>query len=222
MTARLQTIAAGLGAIAIAVLGAADTFAQDGNMAHAHMGHVMESWKDTPDKAGLLPTAEAEAEIAAQHAGLAAQKPDDLGWMQTHTAHVLHAVDPEAVAGGPGKGYGLIKALGGAAQHTALAAKADGASDAVKAHSEHVRTSLKNAEDWAERIEKLAGKVADAKTADAAAEHVSKIETRTGWILEGRDKDGDGAITWQTGEGGLAQARQHMGFMYEAEGLSMK
>jgi hypothetical protein len=37
------------------------------NMAHAHMGHVLASWQEAPDQMGLLPTAQAEAEVAAQH-----------------------------------------------------------------------------------------------------------------------------------------------------------
>ena len=38
-------------------------------------------------------------------------------------------------------------------------------------------------------------------------------------MLDGMDADGDGEITWQEGEGGLAQAAQHMQFMKEGEGL---
>ncbi len=45
------------------------------NMAHAHMGHVLTGWKDTPDKKGLLPTAMAEAAIAKTHVGLALKQP---------------------------------------------------------------------------------------------------------------------------------------------------
>ena len=52
--------------------------------AHTHMGHVTSGWKDTPDQQGLLPTAIAETNIAAQHAGFAAGKPTDLAWMKTH------------------------------------------------------------------------------------------------------------------------------------------
>jgi len=222
MSRRFHNPAIALGALAAAVLTVDAAPAQDANMAHAHMGHVMESWKDTPKEAGLLPTAEAEAEIAAQHAGLAGQKPDNLDWMQTHTKHVLHALDPSAVSGGPGKGYGLIAALKGARNHTGLAAKTDGASKAVKAHSRHVRTALANTAGWAEQLRSLARKVGEADAAGAAAGHVAKIEKIIGWIRTGRDANGDGEVTWRQGEGGIAQARKHMELMYEAEGLAME
>ena len=45
------------------------------NVAHAHIGHVMTKWSDTPKQWGFLPTALMEAKIAAQHAGFAASKP---------------------------------------------------------------------------------------------------------------------------------------------------
>src|SRR5690606_41520021 len=45
------------------------------NMSHVHMGHVLTSWQDTPDQMGFLPTAQAVAEVAAQHAVFAASMP---------------------------------------------------------------------------------------------------------------------------------------------------
>jgi hypothetical protein len=31
--------------------------------------------------------------------------------------------------------------------------------------------------------------------------------------LNGRDANGDGKISWQEGEGGIAQMKQHLGFV---------
>ena len=78
-------------------------------------------WRDTPDQVGLLVAAQMEAEVAAQHAGLAAGS-GDLAGIQRHIVHVLHAIDPTTSERGPGKGYGLIRAASGAAQHIELAA----------------------------------------------------------------------------------------------------
>ena len=50
--------------------------------AHRHIGHVGDSFSGTPDDAGLLATAQAEAEVAAQHAGLAAGS-DDLAGIES-------------------------------------------------------------------------------------------------------------------------------------------
>jgi hypothetical protein len=65
-------------------------------MSHVHMGHVLTAWQDRREQRRLLPTAQAEAEVAARRAGFAASKPEDLAWMQMHVRHVMHAVDPSA------------------------------------------------------------------------------------------------------------------------------
>ena len=102
------------------VLGALGVFAfsteATDQAAHAHMGHTADGWGDTPEGAGLLPTAVVEAGIAAQHAALAAGA-GDLAGMKRHIAHVLNAIDPTVEASGPGKGYGVVKAAKGAATH---------------------------------------------------------------------------------------------------------
>ncbi|HSA80913.1 MAG TPA: hypothetical protein VLE23_08815 [Geminicoccaceae bacterium] len=196
------------------------TPARDANMAHAHMGHVLTSWQDTPDQAGLLPTAVAEADVAVQHAGFAASRPDDLDWMKLHVVHVVHAVDPAAEPAGPGLGYGVEQAAAGVAKHVGFAAESEGASDNVKLHAEHVATSAENVVQWSERIVDLGAAVEAATSAQAAAPIVAEIETLTIAVRNGTDANGDGQVTWQAGEGGLAQAEQHMEFMRQGEGLS--
>ena len=188
------------------------------NMSHVHMGHVSKSWADTPGKAGLLPTAVAEAKIAAFHAGLAAKKPGDLKWMKTHTRHVIHAVDASKIAKGPGKGYGVVKAASGAAKHITIAAKQKDASKNVKVHAVHVATSAQNTVVRAKQILALADKVLAAKSAMEAAPLTKKIATLANQLQAGFDANGDGKITWEKGEGGLGEATKHMGIMYKLEG----
>ena len=191
----------------------------DTNEAHVHIGHVMTGWTDTPEKRGLLPTAIAEAKVAAQHAGFAASKPADLAWMKTHIGHVLHAVDPSVEPKGPGLGYGVIKAAGGAAKHVGFAAKSEGASKNVKTHAVHVDTSAKNVVTWGKLIVRLGKKVKAAKTAGQAAPMVKKIEQLATRLAAGEDVNGDGKITWHASEGGLKEAEKHMGFMMKGEYL---
>jgi hypothetical protein len=190
------------------------------SMAHAHMGHVSQSWGDTPNKAGLLQTAVAEARIAHQHAGFAAKKPDDLGWMKLHTTHVMHALEPSSMAKGPGLGYGLIKAANGAAKHITLAADSKDASANVKAHAVHVATSAGNGSDWSNEVMTLAKQVESANSAAEAAPKVAQIAALTQRIIDGFDANGDGQITWVKGEGGLMEADKHMGIMYRGEELT--
>src|SRR6478735_4353417 len=90
------------------------------NPAHTHIGHVMTTWKDTPNMMGFLPAAVADAKVAAAHAALAAKSPDNLDAMKMHAGHVLNALDPTVVAKGPGSGYGVKKAAAGALQHVGL------------------------------------------------------------------------------------------------------
>lgn len=190
------------------------------NMSHVHMGHVLTAWQDTPDQMGLLPTAQAEAEVAAQHAGFAASSPEDLDSMKLHVGHVLHAVDPSVEPQGPGLGYGVHQAAQGVAQHVRFAADSEDASDNVKLHATHVETSAGNVVVWSERIVELGQQVQTASSAEEAAPLVAEIETLTQAILAGTDANGDGTVSWEANEGGLAQAAQHMQFMQEGEGMA--
>ena len=193
--------------------------AEQGGAAHTHIGHVADGWRDTPEGQGLLPTAVAEARIAAQHAGLAAGNTGDLDSMKRHTGHVLHAVDPSAVEDGPGLGYGVKQAAEGAAKHIEAAATADGASQAVTTHATHVATSARNTVSRADEIVALAGRINAATLATQAAPLVGELNTLAQQLIDGSDANDDGRVGWQQGEGGLAQAEQHLGLMKKAEGL---
>lgn len=202
----------------VAVQAAVDK-AKAKNMAQVHMGHVMDGWKDTPNGKGLLPTAIAEADIAAKHAGFAGKKSGDIGWMKTHIRHVLHAVDPSVEPKGPGLGYGTAKAAAGAKKHIDFAAGSPGASKNVKAHRTHVATSLDNSTARVTEIVKLCQEMLAANSPATAAAHVNKVKILVGQLLEGVDANGDGKISWKKGEGGLKEAAKHMGFMKKGEGM---
>jgi len=192
----------------------------DTNMSHVHMGHVLTSWQDTPDQRGFRPTAQAEAEVAAQHAGFAASRPEDLDWMKLHAGHVVHALDPSVEAERPGLGYGVRQATQGVAQHVRFAADSEDASDNVKLHAMHVETSAGNVVAWSDRVAELGQQVQAASSAADAAPLVAEMETLTQAILAGTDANGDGTVSWDENEGGLAQAAQHMQFMQEGEGMA--
>ena len=220
--AMIRTMAIGMAALVAACAGSDQRTGSetDTNMAHVHIGHVVTAWQDTPDQMGLLPTAQAEAEVAAQHAGFAASRPDDLDWMKLHVGHVLHAIDPSVEPQGPGLGYGVHRAAQGVAQHVRFAADSEGASDNVKLHATHVETSAGDVVAWSEQVVELGQEVQATSSAAEAAPLVAKIETLTQAILAGTDADGDGTASWEQGEGGLAQAAQHMQFMQEGEGMA--
>ena len=206
-------------AMATAILaGIAPNEATAQGAAHRHIGHVADMFNGTPDNIGLLPAAQAEAEVAAQHAGLAAGSAD-LAGIQRHTTHVLHAIDASTAERGPGKGYGLIRAASGCVQHIGMAGESDDASGAVKTHSTHVQTSCRNVVTWAEAIKEKAAAIATATDLASAKEMAQEIGRLTKAILAGTDADGNGRVSWGEGEGGLDQAATHLRLMKEAEGL---
>lgn len=181
--------------------------------ANPHVGHVAEGFRGTPNGQGLLPTAIAEAEVAAQHAALAARDLEDLNGMKRHAGHVLHAVDPAEGSSGPGAGYGVKRAAEGVAQHIELAARADGASDAVKTHATHIATSARNTAQRAEQIAELARQIEDASETTEAADAVREMNELAQALVAGVDANGDGRVGWQEGEGGLQQAQTHLGLL---------
>ncbi len=192
--------------------------AQDGP-GHNHIGHVGDGFRGTPDGMGLLPTAIAEAQVAAQHAGFAARDLSDLDGMKRHVGHVLNALDPAQVENGPGLGYGVLPAVTGAVLHIELAAAADGASDGVKTHSGHVATSSRNTAERAERAIALAQSIMEATSAADAAPMMEDLLGLSQQLLSGIDANGDGRVGWQAGEGGLEQAETHLNLMKRGEGI---
>ncbi len=214
------TIAAALLLSACSGYTAADSATKAPNMAHVHMGHVLTSWKDTPDKKGLLPTAMAEVDIAKTHVGLALKQPNNLKWLKLHTGHVLNAVDPSVEPKGPGLGYGVMKATAGTAKHINFAAGSKGASGNVKTHAQHVATSAENTVGWAKQIVALGQQVKASTSAADAVAKVRQIDKLVAQLADGTDANGDGKVTWIKGEGGLGQSLFHMGLMSKGEGLA--
>lgn len=214
----------GLAALAAAMGGAAiaaqeKPAAPAANPVHNHIGHVMTQWKDTPGSQGFLPTAIADAKVAATHAGYMQKSPDNLDSIKLHAGHVLNALDPSLEAKGPGSGYGVKRAAAGAAQHIQLAAKTEGASKGVQTHAGHVTASLADVTQWTDAAIATAQKIRAATSASEAAPLVAELVAQTTQISNGVDANKDGTIGWQTGEGGLAQANQHMMLMMKGEGL---
>jgi hypothetical protein len=181
--------------------------------AGTHIGHVMNSFGDTPDRMGLLPVALAEARIAAQHAALAGRTPTNLEAMKLHAGHVIHAVDPTVVVMGPGRGYGVKRAAMGVASHIELAARADGAPPAVVTHSVHVATSARNTMQRADSLVAIAQRVRASSSAAEAADLVSQMVSLADQLIAGVDANADGRITWAEKEGGLQHAEEHVGLM---------
>jgi hypothetical protein len=188
------------------------------NQALAHIGHILDAWLDTPGRWGLLPTAERDADVARRHAALAISAPDDLAAIQTHIRHVLNAIDPAVENKGPGTGYGLIRAAAAISAHATLAARAPDASDTVKLHAKHVIASIDTVVERCQKVIALGQQILAEKAAAPALKKAYGVLQQVEWILTGHDVNGDGTISWDGGEGGLAQVRKHVAYMKQGEG----
>jgi len=176
-------------------------------ISHAHVGHALTAWHDTPDERGLFVVAEQEITIAWQQAQAARQTRAPVA--RTHVAGVLHALDPEHQATGPGLGYGGIRALTGAANHLGYASTSDDASRNIVRGAE---TFVKQAAVVIENL-KLAVDVAilAQKSSDAEMSGLTvEIEQMIDRSLHGADVDGNGSIGNTAEEIGLKQMRQQL------------
>ena len=96
-------------------------------ISHAHVGHALTTWHDTPGQQGLIDVAAGDLEIAEREASLSCANPLN-GGAEPHAANVLHALVPEALLEGPGSGYGALRAVMGTVEHLEYAATSKDAS----------------------------------------------------------------------------------------------
>ena len=197
--------------------GAVPASALPAGMVGTHIGHVVTSFVDTPDKVGFLTIALTEAAVASQHATFAQRTPTDLAAMQLHAGHVIHALDPSIVATGPAKGFGVKRAAGGMAQHIELAAKEPTASANVKIHTPHIATAARSVVTRAEQAIALAKQIQAASSAADAAKLVTQLASVCAQLTPGTDLNADGRIEWGGGEGGLQQAQEHLTLLLAGE-----
>lgn len=194
--------------------------AQDEPPSHAHIRHVLEGFPGAPNGEGLLPLAEAEARTAQQHAGLAANDPTNIDPMKRHAAHVLHVLDPERAAEGPGLGFGVKAAVEGIIRHVGLAAEAEGASSNVRTHAAHVLSAARGVRQRVDRGVELAEQILTASDYLRASRIVGQLQALCEDLITGTDLSSDGTVSLEDGEGGLQQVRQHLALMADAEGLN--
>ena len=178
--------------------------------AQTHLRHVMNEFTDTPEKQGLLTIALADARVAAQHTALAGRNTTSLDAMKLHARHILHAVDPDEGSTGPGSGYGLKKAATAVASHIEMAGRAQGAPAPFALHAPHVATAARNTIARVDNIVSLAKRMQGATSAPEAAAILAEMTPVVNALITGVDANGNGQIEWRQGEGGLAQAEEHV------------
>jgi len=178
--------------------------------AQSHIDNVYKSWPPAPDGMGLMAVAEAEARTIRTHAGFMISEGTPLPLIKRHAVHVLHAIDPELTAGGPGLGFGLDPAARAIAREMALLTDDPEAPRPLREQASHVATGAANVMAWCGTLHDLVVKVVRTSNPDVARKLAVDINHYAKAILSGLDKDGDGTIGWQPPEGGMAQMRAEL------------
>lgn len=186
--------------------------------AHAFVSMVADVHRDAPDDGGLLPTAVAEAQTAAQYAKAAA-KATDLAAIKLNTGYVLNAIDPRQMAEGPGLGFGVKRAAAESATAIETAAKTEGATPNIVTHAQHIATSAKNTVARCDKIAAVAKQILASTSVPEATKLAAQLSTIADQLIPGADANGDGQIGWQENEGGLKQAQDHLALLKKAENL---
>lgn len=111
----------------LTICGLAGCSTQQPLISHAHVGHALTTWHDTPDRQGLVAVAAADLEVAEREARSACADPRG-PTTRRHAANLLNALVPEAHPDGPGSGYGALRAVMGTVEHLEFAATSADAS----------------------------------------------------------------------------------------------
>lgn len=186
------------------------------SVTHAHVGHCLTTWHDTPDNLGLFIVAEKELEIAVHEANAALDGNLSASDKLRHIHGVAHALAPASQPEGAGLGYGAIHALEGSIEHLEFAATSEDASQNVVASvailSELGFTVL-------ERLRTVANQAASVNDSDTAALDQTALALRANLraVTLGSDMDGSGEIAANTAEAGMYQLRVELDAMLARE-----
>lgn len=185
-------------------------------ISHAHVGHCLTSWGDTPEEQGLLPVARQELETARQEAQAALGAELSADQKATHIRNVGRALNPGAEKTGPGSGYGAIHALENAIAHLEYAATSDDASVNIVSS---VADLSEIGDSLVGRLREVAARAESADTRDEASlDHVAlELRSTLRDIATGVDANGDGRIDIVAGEAGFDQFQGQLDAMLARE-----
>jgi hypothetical protein len=185
-------------------------------ISHAHVGHCLTHWSDTPDNQGLFPVARQELETARREADAALGADLSPEQKAIHIRNVGRALNPDAERLGPGLGYGAIRALEAGVEHLEYAATSDDASANVVSA---VADLSEIGDNIVERMRNAAARAKSADVRDAATLDQAALELRGTLraIAVGVDANGDGRIDAVAGEAGFEQLQSQLTAMLARE-----
>lgn len=196
------------------------------------LGQLLANGPGLPAQQGYVAGLRLQSDELVRHAQFVAdaQAAGDLAGLKRHAEHVYNLVagslDPkfgdlngDGRSQNPGDGFGLLEngTQGGYLKATidsaSAASAAPDATDAIKAHAEHVRVSAENIQQWSAEARDLALALTQAQDAAALKQQTDRLLTLGQWIQRGDDANGDGEIAPIPGEGGGIVAYEHAQFM---------
>lgn len=185
-------------------------------ISHAHLGHSLTSWHDTPDNDGLLVTAKNEVAVAMREADLAWLAQNDLEKISYHLKNCINALNPDLQPIGTGAGYGAIRALEGTVEHLEYAASSD---DASLNMVSSVAVLAEQGTAIAQRLKAAIELAQSGQNADpqALGNIAFKLRHQLKFATEGRDLDDSGGIDGDSMEIGLNQFDNQLDAMLERE-----
>lgn len=173
-------------------------------LSHAHLGHALTAWHDTPGQQGLLVLARQRADTALGEAQKAAQASGDAA--RKHIANVATALAPESDGE---RAYGLVRALEGAVEHIEYAAVAKDASRNIVTAGANIGAVADGVIDGYRRALTVA-RSADKLSGEPLHQAALDLQRGLLQLTNGSDADGDGRIALSPREAGLAQIEQRL------------
>jgi hypothetical protein len=189
-------------------------------IAHTHVGHVMTGWADTPDKKGLLETAEIAAQSALQSAESAADM-DDINGIKAGVWHVINATDTrgsDSVDWDSGViQYSVRSALVKVDHHITFAAESRDVSENIRNFASTFHRHSAAVVNRCDTIALLGQNILDTSSPGAGQALAGELLKLVRANVDGNDTNGDGVIGSSADEYGLKQLRSELQAMLDRE-----
>jgi plastocyanin/uncharacterized membrane protein YozB (DUF420 family) len=199
--------------------------------AFQYLNQLLANGPGLPAQQGYVAGLRLQTDELARHAKFVAdaQAAGDAVGVKRHAEHVYNLIagsrdtkfgdlNEDGRSQNPGDGFGLLQNgdqagyLKATLDAATAARGAPDATDAVKAHSEHVLICAQNMQEWATEAKDLALQIVQGEAATVKPQ-AERLVTLSQWIQRGDDANGDGEIAPVPGEGGGVVAYEHAQFM---------
>jgi serine/threonine-protein kinase len=163
------------------------------------------------DNSSLISGALLEAEIARQHAGLAADS-TSVGSLHTHAEHTINILrgtyddyNGNGRGESPGRGYGIPYFLDRIEARLNEVASAPTATRFIQSQIELIRVCSINARNWVEQIVEIDGQLLASEDLNAVQPQLVELTRLAAAIVDGTDLNQNGQVEPFEGECGLSQ-----------------